>query len=148
MAGGSWGGLAMAFWPSDLDVYKRQIPPQRGPGTTRMLKVTSCERKCTPKKPEPGSAHDLQHIMTSPRYTGISRRDMQTIAPNASLGIMWTLMELPMYAITWWCHQMEILSALLALCEGNPPAMGEFPSQRPVTRRFNMFYILPEQMAE
>ena len=43
---------------------------------------------------------------------------------------------------------MEIFSALLALCDGNPTAMGEFPSQRPVTRRFNMFYILPEQMAE
>ena len=31
------------------------------------------------------------------------------------------------------------ISALLALCEGNSPVPGEFPSQRPVTRSFNVF---------
>ena len=46
-----------------------------------MMKVTSCRRKCTANKQEPGSAHDRRHIMTSPGYTGISRRDMQTSAP-------------------------------------------------------------------
>ena len=34
----------------------------------------------------------------------------------------------------WWRHQIETFSALLALCEGNSPVTGEFPSQRPVTR--------------
>ena len=34
----------------------------------------------------------------------------------------------------WWRHQMETFSASLALCEGNPPVTGGFPSQRPVTR--------------
>ena len=29
---------------------------------------------------------------------------------------------------TWWRHQMAIFSALLALCEGNPPVAGGFPS--------------------
>ena len=28
---------------------------------------------------------------------------------------------------TWWRHPMEIFSASLALCEGNPPVTGEFP---------------------
>ena len=37
---------------------------------------------------------------------------------------------------TWWRHQMETFSALLALCAGNSPVTGEFPSQRPVTRIF------------
>ena len=32
-----------------------------------------------------------------------------------------------------WRHQMDIFSALLALCAGNSPITGEFPSQRPVT---------------
>ena len=32
------------------------------------------------------------------------------------------------------------ISALLALCEGNSPVTGEFPSQRPVTRSFDIFY--------
>ena len=31
---------------------------------------------------------------------------------------------------TWWSHQMETFSALLALCVANSPVTGEFPSQR------------------
>ena len=37
---------------------------------------------------------------------------------------------------------MESFSALLALCEGNSPVIGEFPSQRPVTRSFDVFFDL------
>ena len=37
---------------------------------------------------------------------------------------------------------METFSALLALCEGNSPLTGEFPSQRPVTRSFDVFFYL------
>ena len=40
----------------------------------------------------------------------------------------------------WWRHQMEIFSALLSLCAGNSPVTGEFPSQRPVTRSFDVFF--------
>ena len=36
---------------------------------------------------------------------------------------------------------METFSALLALCEGNSPVTGEFSSQRPVTRSFDVFLI-------
>ena len=28
---------------------------------------------------------------------------------------------------TWWRHQMETFSALLAICTGNSPVTGEFP---------------------
>ena len=41
-----------------------------------------------------------------------------------------------------WRHQMETFSALLALCAGNSPVPGEFPSQRPVTRSFDVFFNL------
>ena len=41
---------------------------------------------------------------------------------------------------TWWRHQMETFSALLAICAGNSPVPGEFPTQRPVTRSFNVFF--------
>ena len=44
---------------------------------------------------------------------------------------------------TWWRHQMETFSTLLALCEGNSPVTGEFPSRRPVTRSFDVFFDLP-----
>ena len=42
----------------------------------------------------------------------------------------------------WWRHQMETFSALLALCVGNSPVTGEFPSQRPVTRSLDAFFDL------
>ena len=42
----------------------------------------------------------------------------------------------------WWRHQMETFSALLALCAGNSPVTGEFPSQRSVTRSFDAFFDL------
>ena len=43
---------------------------------------------------------------------------------------------------TWWRHQMETFSALLAICAGNSPVPGEFPTQRPVTRSFGVFFDL------
>ena len=45
-------------------------------------------------------------------------------------------------AISWWRHQMETFSALLAICAGNSPVTGEFPAQRPVTRNFDIFVDL------
>ena len=44
-----------------------------------------------------------------------------------------------------WRHQMEAFSALLALRAGNSPVTGEFPSQRPVTRSFDVFFDLNKQ---
>ena len=43
---------------------------------------------------------------------------------------------------SWWRHQMETFSALLAICAGNSLAPGEFPVQRPVTRSFDVFLDL------
>ena len=43
---------------------------------------------------------------------------------------------------TWRRHQMEAFSALLALCVGNSPVTGEFPTHRPVTRSFDVFFDL------
>ena len=43
-------------------------------------------------------------------------------------GITWALRRL-----TWWRHQMETFSSLLALCAGNSPVIVEVPAQRPVT---------------
>ena len=42
----------------------------------------------------------------------------------------------------WWRHQMEAFSALLSFCAGNSPVTGEFPTQRPVTRSFDVFFVL------
>ena len=37
---------------------------------------------------------------------------------------------------------METFSALLVICAGNSPVIGEFPAQRPVTRSFDVFFDL------
>ena len=37
---------------------------------------------------------------------------------------------------------MEIFSALLAICAGNSPVRGAFPTQRPVTRSFDVYFDL------
>ena len=44
--------------------------------------------------------------------------------------------------MTWWRHQMETFSALLAICAGNSPVSGEFSTQRPVTRSFDVYFDL------
>ena len=44
--------------------------------------------------------------------------------------------------VPWWRHQMETFSALLAICAGNSPVTGEFPTQRPVMRSFDVFFDL------
>ena len=44
--------------------------------------------------------------------------------------------------LSWWRHQMGTVSALLAFFVGNSPVTGEFPSQRPVTRSFDVFFDL------
>ena len=46
------------------------------------------------------------------------------------------------YTDSWWRHQMETFSALLAICAGNSPVSGEFPTQRPVTRSFDVYFDL------
>ena len=43
---------------------------------------------------------------------------------------------------SWWRHQMETQSALLAICAGNSSVTGEFPTQRPVTQSFDVLFGL------
>ena len=45
------------------------------------------------------------------------------------------------FYLSWWRHQMETFSALLAICAGNSVA-GEIPAQMPVTRNFDVFFDL------
>ena len=44
-------------------------------------------------------------------------------------------------SVSWWRHQIETFSALLALCAGNSPVTGEFPAQKPMTRSL-MFSLI------
>ena len=51
-------------------------------------------------------------------------------------------LHLNVWQPSWWRHQMEAFSALLAICAGNSPVPGEYPAQRPVTRSFAIFFDL------
>ena len=56
---------------------------------------------------------------------------------------------LPRTSYSWWRHQIETFSALLALSLwGESPVNSGFPSQRPVTRNFEVFFDLSEQTVE
>ena len=50
------------------------------------------------------------------------------------------------HLLNTWNHddviKMEAFSALMAICAGNSPTSGEFPTQRPVTRSFDVFFYL------
>ena len=59
-----------------------------------------------------------------------------------SLYISWPFIVQQNQSYLLWRHQMETFSALLALCAGNSPVTGEFPSQRPVTHSFDVFFDL------
>ena len=52
--------------------------------------------------------------------------------------------------ISWRHHRMETFSALLALCAGNSPVIGEFPAQRSVTRSFDvsLIYTLNKRLSK
>ena len=50
--------------------------------------------------------------------------------------IMWSTVA-SYFTWSWWRHQMETFSALLAVCEWDPPITVGFPSQKPVTCQNN-----------
>ena len=55
-----------------------------------------------------------------------------------STEICWNMLN----TCPWWRHQMEIYSALLAICAGNSPVTCELSTQRPVTQSFGVFFDL------
>ena len=58
--------------------------------------------------------HQSTHISTNPPLESNKR------SVNISVTVIWT----------WWHYDMQMRSASPALCEGNPPVTGGFPSQR------------------
>ena len=98
----------------------------------------SCHRKRT--APTLGYIHTYKYFARF--ILGYIR---EVYASNSMAMISWhpkhpTVLQLNVN--TWWRHQLETFSALLALCAGNSPVTGEFPAQRPVTRSFDVFFDL------
>ena len=80
-------------------------------------------------------------ILTSARYTSnpidafltLSNEDLFHIIQYSLVFII---------IIIWRRHPMETFSALLVICAGNSPVPGEFPTLRPVTWSFDVFFDL------
>ena len=71
-------------------------------------------------------------------------RLLTLLSHSDTIGINWCQIWIPISNRTmpWWRHQMTTFSALLAICAGNSPVPGDFPTQRPVTRICDVFFDL------
>ena len=135
----SW--LLTSQWPS-----WRLISPGLNSLFTRLFKLTSKKKTkptllalCKGNPPVAGGfpsqrASNAKNVSREWHFQGV--RHCQT-------GAVWAIyiMYMELWG-SWWRHQMETFSALLALCAGNSPVTAEFPSQRPVTRSFDVFFDL------
>ena len=71
----------------------------------------------------------------------MDNRDFAIFVFKMSSGRIYYIAQRPTPPGSWWRHQMETFSALLALCVGNSPVTGKFPTQRPATRSL-MFSLI------
>ena len=76
-------------------------------------------------------------MLTNLYFEATSHDTWKYISKPGTLGVSVSFGVIP-----WWRHQMETFSALLAIFAGNSPVPGEFPTQRPDTRSFDVFFDL------
>ena len=108
---------------------------------TKWVKLHGCLEMWSPMTNK--SFHDESGAIT-PLSKAAQRWLMaaQTLPGELRSSLWATAYSVLMNTKPWWHHQMETFFALLALCAGNLPVTGEFPSQRPVTRSFDVFFDL------
>ena len=85
--------------------------------------------------------HDYAHGACFGRYLWLST-GLYYPYPLGILHWPWGNRTITAIPVTWWRHQMETFSALLAICAGNSRVPGEFPTKRLVTRSFDVFFDL------
>ena len=111
----------------------------------------NCLRHCGCKRP--GTKLMPGHQRPSGRKTPPRSMGMYVLTVNERTKIVWESGQKSPHTddffiiagfifSTWWRHEIETFSALLATCVGNSPVPGEFPAQRPVTRSFDVFFDL------
>ena len=88
--------------------------------------------------------HQLQHRLQ--RYTFSSKFLWLALICNTHFFLRYHYICSPRSRTLFWDIMMTSsdgnISALLAICAGNSPVPGEFPTQRPVTRSFDVFLDL------
>ena len=93
----------------------------------------------------------IPHLTTG--FNGLGKDNCKTRWETFKFwDLVWLILEVWWYVLIklqktgfsypWWRYQMENISALLAICAGNSPVPGEFPTQRPVTWSFDVFFEL------
>ena len=87
------------------------------------------------------SSHKCYNVLTVSVHV-YNRYVISPLISNVFLVLSWLAHHVWLPVVTWWRHQMETFSALLAICAGKPQASGELPAQRPVTRSFDVFFDL------
>ena len=75
------------------------------------------------------------------QVTSNTQTEVVVLFPNSNARIL-TKHDTCNIIRLWWRHQMETFNALLAICAGNSPVPGEFPTQRPVMRSFDVCFDL------
>ena len=89
--------------------------------------------------------HDTEYLQVFPRdqfillLLGYNNHYSINLTTTANGRYVWLWGSYDWVLGPWRRHQMETFSSLLALCVGNSPVTGEFPSQRPVTLSFGVF---------
>ena len=85
----------------------------------------------------------LSYDVIRPKWVKITLPNWQPHVPPRCSYCAIVLVELLSFPhFTWWRHQMEKFSALLAFGAGYSPVTVEFPAPRPVTRSFDVFFDL------
>ena len=88
------------------------------------------------------TCYDDWSVMTWEPIRSLESKLEQKNPQYFGCSLIWTIVKWIPGLKTWWRHQMETFSALLAICAENSPVPGEFPAQRPVTRSFDVFFDL------
>ena len=90
----------------------------------------------------PWRRKEREHLQTWYLLCWIGLIRFNLLSCSVRVGDEYTYMTVSWVTISWWRHQMETFSSLLAICAGNSPVPGEFPAQRPVTWSFDIFFDL------
>ena len=91
-----------------------------------------------------GTAHTLRAVASLEKSSNYLKGRLHNSAPQHTTHVT----KKPItkqnrwYIYIWLRHQMETLSALLAICAGDTAVTGDFPAQRPMTRSVAVFFEL------
>ena len=90
----------------------------------------------------------ISQVLSYLKWFAYQYRSWGIIRWRQSHKIECTYLSMPCKSSLWWRHQMESFSTSLALCAGNSPVPGEVPSQRPMTRSFEIFFDLSKRLSK